>query len=612
MQTAKKIFNVALSMLLVQVTHFEKMFAQNNLSPGLGLKELTPEENQKLNKKKIKKVRPNRMGLDRINSDRAHKGLEPLPDSELSQNELEYDTDPSLAAATGTGSTGVTTSEVVNLALPAGVDNSQLLAFPKIGNQSAQGSCVAWATTYYLMSHEVCLTLGCDNKNANAKVFSPRWTYNMINGGVDGGSYFSDAFNLISKNGAASMAELPYTYTDYKGWDLVAEHWKTAINSRMPAVSTMSINSDSAFANVKQMLVNGHVMVIGTYITSWQFSTVKDDPNSTAVDLFTGQSVVTYLNGSSGGHAMTVVGYDDSIWTDINSNGIVESAELGAFKIANSWGAGWKNAGYSWAAYDAFRSVSAVASFAPAGRRELTQSGYAYTSTYVPYAPKLLAKVTASHLSRNQINFQFATSSASALTPQSYWATSAFTNDGGAFAFNGSTVEVEASFYFDLSQLLTTSVDQQLFYLIAGDNTAGNALTLRAFELIDPLVGNTLYAAYGVPALVDAKTSQFIAGNYTPDTQAPTAPTNLKAVLSQVRKGKTIKTVVNLSWSAATDNVGVTAYKIYRNGVLYASVANLSYADTSTSAGVSYNYQVKATDAAGNDSQASTTVNVTR
>lgn len=57
---------------------------------------------------------------------------------------------------------------------------------------------------------------------------------------------------------------------------------------------------------------------------------------------------------------MTVVGYDDDVWCDINGNNVMEPAELGAFKVANSWGDDWCNEGYVWVAYDALNKVSAV------------------------------------------------------------------------------------------------------------------------------------------------------------------------------------------------------------------------------------------------------------
>ena len=62
---------------------------------------------------------------------------------------------------------------------------------------------------------------------------------------------------------------------------------------------------------------------------------------------------------SNGGHALTVVGYNDNICCDVNGNGKIEASEKGAFKIANSWGTGWGNSGYIWVLYDALNGVSA-------------------------------------------------------------------------------------------------------------------------------------------------------------------------------------------------------------------------------------------------------------
>ena len=341
-----------------------------------GLKPLTAEENQKLEKKKVKKVHLNRMGLKRVNEERKKKHLADLPDSDLSDSEIVHEDGSSIA----NGATATGTSSGTLTATAAQVDNSMMVSFPQVGNQGNEGSCVAWASTYYQMSHEVCLALGCDNKNSMAKVFSPKWTYNMINMGSDGGSYFSDAFNLETMHGAALMSELPYAAGDYRSWDLNSEHWRTAINSKMSSYSSLSINTDAGMANAKQLLTNGHVLVIGTYITSWVFRSVQANPN-VASNPFVGQAIASYMNGSVGGHAMTMVGYDDNIWTDINDNGVVEPGELGAFKIANSWGAGWRNGGYAWISYDTLRATSSVPGFAPAGRQQLTQSGSAYTMT---------------------------------------------------------------------------------------------------------------------------------------------------------------------------------------------------------------------------------------
>lgn len=89
----------------------------------------------------------------------------------------------------------------------------------------------------------------------------------------------------------------------------------------------------------------------------------------------------------------------------------------------------------------------------------------------------------------------------------------------------------------------------------------------------------------------------------TPDIQAPSVPTGLGG--SAPNSG-----VVNLSWNASTDNVGVTGYRVYRGGSYIGSSATTSYADNTVSGYTTYSYQVAAYDAATNVSAASSAVNV--
>lgn len=88
------------------------------------------------------------------------------------------------------------------------------------------------------------------------------------------------------------------------------------------------------------------------------------------------------------------------------------------------------------------------------------------------------------------------------------------------------------------------------------------------------------------------------------DTQAPVAPGSLSATAASSSQ-------INLTWSAATDNVSVTGYRIYRAGVLVASPTSTSYSDTGLTASTAYSYSVKAADAAGNLSAASNTASAT-
>ncbi len=80
------------------------------------------------------------------------------------------------------------------------------------------------------------------------------------------------------------------------------------------------------------------------------------------------------------------------------------------------------------------------------------------------------------------------------------------------------------------------------------------------------------------------------------DTTAPSAPTNL--AYTQPQSGQ-----IKLTWSASTDNVGVTGYDIYLNGALLTSVPStaLTYTDNEPDT-LTATYFVRAHDAAGNQS----------
>jgi len=88
------------------------------------------------------------------------------------------------------------------------------------------------------------------------------------------------------------------------------------------------------------------------------------------------------------------------------------------------------------------------------------------------------------------------------------------------------------------------------------------------------------------------------------DKIAPSTPTGL-SILS------TSATSTHLSWSSATDNVGVLGYRIYRNGSQIAISGSPSYIDTSLTPSTTYNYTVVAYDTANNISNQSSPVSYT-
>jgi cellulose 1,4-beta-cellobiosidase len=82
------------------------------------------------------------------------------------------------------------------------------------------------------------------------------------------------------------------------------------------------------------------------------------------------------------------------------------------------------------------------------------------------------------------------------------------------------------------------------------------------------------------------------------DLTPPSTPTGLSATAISSSQ-------INLSWTASTDNVGVTGYKIFRGGVQIGTSATNNYTDTGLTASTMYTYTVAAYDAVPNTSPTS-------
>ena len=89
-----------------------------------------------------------------------------------------------------------------------------------------------------------------------------------------------------------------------------------------------------------------------------------------------------------------------------------------------------------------------------------------------------------------------------------------------------------------------------------------------------------------------------------PDVTPPSTPQNLTAVAAG-------STQVNLSWSASTDNVGVTGYRVFRNGAQVGTPSGLTFQDVGLTPNTTYSYTVAARDAAGNVSPQSSAASAT-
>ena len=118
-------------------------------------------------------------------------------------------------------------------------------------------------------------------------------------------------------------------------------------------------------------------------------------------------------------------------------------------------------------------------------------------------------------------------------------------------------------------------------------------------------------AADAVPNLSGYSSTASATTQAAADTQAPTAPTALTATAAS-------STQINLSWTASTDNVGVTGYRVERcqgagcsTFTQIATPMGTTFSDTGLSASTSYSYRVRAADAVPNLSGYSSTASAT-
>jgi chitodextrinase len=117
------------------------------------------------------------------------------------------------------------------------------------------------------------------------------------------------------------------------------------------------------------------------------------------------------------------------------------------------------------------------------------------------------------------------------------------------------------------------------------------------------------YDAAGNKSALSAAASVKTPTPSTQDTQAPTAATGLLATPVSTSQ-------INLTWTAATDNVGVVGYDVYRAAVSgpaakVATVSGAQFGDSGLQSNALYTYYVVATDAAGNRSAQSVTATAT-
>lgn len=205
---------------------------------------------------------------------------------------------------------------------------------PEVAYQGETSTCVAWSSTYYLRTIMEAKSRKLTNPASIAPFrFSPSYAYEQIKSMTDkdcsGGATIPDALFILKNKGAVLLSSLPFqcgvniSKFDAEAAQYKIENYATLFDPAETATAMKVLKIKEALAETENPVLIGMLIPRSFFSASdsWQ-AAPAETPEVNA-----------------GGHAMTIVGYDD------NKYG-------GSFLIINSWDTKWGNQGYTWAKYE--------------------------------------------------------------------------------------------------------------------------------------------------------------------------------------------------------------------------------------------------------------------
>lgn len=212
------------------------------------------------------------------------------------------------------------------LPLPKKADLSAFL--PEPGKQ-VYNDCVGWAVARGVYSYQIG-KVRLRKPKEQYDLFSPSFIYSQINNGEDKGGSIEDAVKLVSTDGCATEATMPY-HERVDGWKD-----KPSREAKCEARNFSSFAHEKALdlEKIKFAISQNLPVVLGIHVDD-NFYKLMDDK---IYKKWAGVGV-----GKHGLHAITAVGYDDA---------------KSAVRLMNSWGIRWGDRGYCWVDYKLFSKIA--------------------------------------------------------------------------------------------------------------------------------------------------------------------------------------------------------------------------------------------------------------
>ncbi len=377
--------------------------------------------------------------------------------------------------------------------LPYRLDNSLQPYFRGVFIQ-ANGSCAQASGVGYTFTYEINRV-----RNTNAKLpenqFPTHYTYNFLNDGSGAnGSFYTDGWEIIRANGIPNVVDYGGLYINPQIWISGYEKYEHGFDNRVEDYFVIDVSTPEGLLTLKNYLANhldgspvGGIVNFAAGVTN-EFTMYYD-------------SVITEW-GHQVNHAMTIVGWDDSVkfdynldgkYTndkDINGDGIVDMRdwEKGALIMVNSWG---ENFGVNGKAYVMYRLLAL-----PPEEGGIFANKVWGVNVREHYEPKLFMRVKITHPNRKHLIITAGVNTdLDANFPEHRLYLPVFYKQGGNLPLNGTdSTPIEIS--LDISPLLTYVDAQKPFnlFLIVKEFDAQN---LYDGEILDFYVldnqGNKFY-----------------------------------------------------------------------------------------------------------------------